>query len=243
MTPKGSKITVLTWFKNEEHILPFFLRHYRFADQIIAWDNQSTDSSRAIMAADPRVTVNEWDSGGELRDDQLIRMKNEEYLKTGPGWNIIVDADEFVYHPEILTVFDLFDEKGITLATTMGFDMISIQLPADDGVSLLTDLVKEGCRTYMYDKPCVIRESCRVTYNYGAHTAARFEGRTVTTDKPYLKLLHYRFLSLALVMEKARRIKLSDQNRKIQVGGQQSSPEQMRRRWEETWKRRIRVFP
>ena len=242
MTPKGSKVTVLTWLKDEEHIIPFFLRHYAFADEIIVWDNGSRDMSRELLEANPKVTVHDWDTGGELRDDQLIKMKNEEYLKTGPGWKIIVDIDEFIWHPDILNLFDYCDSRGVTLIQSEGYDMVSEHVPVDDGVSLLTDIVKYGRPNFMYSKVCVYKDGCVVVLNHGGHSVKTLGGNVMASDRAYLKLLHYRYLSRVLVMEKARRIKLSDFNRKAQVALLQSSPYEMSRRWEEAWNGKIRVL-
>ena len=95
------KITVLSWMRNEEDIVPFFLRHYHFADEIIVWDNESTDRTKDILAKDKRVDIREWKTGGEMRDLELTKMKSEEYRKTGEGWKFIVDADEFAWHPNM----------------------------------------------------------------------------------------------------------------------------------------------
>lgn len=243
MTPRGTRITVLTWMKDEEHILPFFLRHYDFADRIIVWDNGSKDRSREMLEANPKVEIRTWDSGGELRDDQLRQMKNEEYRKTGPGWNFVVDVDEFVWSPNIKGFLDLCDIHGITLPQTQGFDMVSRQLPVDDGKSSLMDLVKEGRPNPMYNKFCVLRDTCQVTYWYGAHWMVDGKGRLVVSSEKKLKLLHFRYLSKELVMEKARRIVLSDENRKMQVGLENASPEKMGIKWEQTWAERLQVLP
>ena len=233
---------MLVWLKDEAHILPFFLRHYSFADEVIVWNNESTDASLSILQADSRVVVHNWDTGGELRDDELLRLKNEEYHKTGPGWKIIVDADEFYYHSHILQLLDMYDQVGITLAQTQGFDMVSTSVPVDDGHSLLTDLVKDGVYCALYDKWGVVRDNCNLTYSYGAHYAKTFSGRAVASVNKDIKLLHYRYLSKELVMEKARRIKLSEQNKQIQVGLLNADPEYMGVKWETTWQNRTKVL-
>jgi len=242
MTPKGAKITVLTWLKDEEHIIPFFLRHYGFADRIIAWDNGSTDRSHEMLKANSKVEIRNWDSGGELRDDQLRQMKSEEYRNTGPGWNFIVDIDEFVWHPNILQFLDECDVRGITLPQTQGFDMVSCKLLVEDGKSSLMDLVKEGRPNPMYDKFCVVRDSCHINYWYGAHRVVDGKGHVIVSEQKMLKLLHFRFLSKELVMQKAARIKLSDSNRKLQVGIENASPGIMAARWEEIWANRVQVL-
>jgi hypothetical protein len=242
MTSSGAKVTVLTWIKNEEHIIPFFLRHYSFADRIIVWDNGSSDMSREMLEANPKVEVHDWDTNGELRDDELLRMKNDEYRKTGEGWNFIVDVDEFVWHPNILGFLKSCDDRGITMPGTVGYDMVSICLPVDDGHSILPDVVRQGRRNPAYDKCCVVRDNCHIAYKPGAHSASAVGGRIVGTDKPYLKLLHYRYLSKELVMEKARRINLSEYNRRCQVGIPQADPKMMAFRWDEAWRERVDVF-
>ena len=233
---------MLVWLKDEAHIMPFFLRHYSFADQIIVWDNESTDASRSILESDSRVVIHNWDTGGESREDELLRLKNEEYHKTGPGWKFIVDADEFYYHPHILQLLDMYDQVGITLAQTQGFDMVSTSVPVDDGHSLLTDLVKDGVANVLFDKWGVVRDNCKVTYSYGAHHAKEFSGRAVASVNRDIKLLHYRYLSKELVVEKALRLKPSEQNKKIQVGLLNADPEHMGARWEMTWQNRKTVL-
>ena len=242
MTHTGSKVTVLTWLKNEEHILPFFLRHYAFADEIIAWDNGSTDSSRRMLEANPKVSIRDWDSGGELRDDQLLQMKNEEYHHTGPGWKFIVDIDEFIWHENILMLLSMADSMGMTLLQTEGFDMVSMDLPIDDGVTPLTQIVKMGRPNPWYNKLCVVKHCCHIEYMPGAHTPRSLSGKVIVSDQPYLKLLHYRYLSRQFVMEKAKRIVLSEYNRNAQVGITQASPLAMERKWNATWHHRIQVL-
>ena len=243
MTPNGSKITVLTFLKDEEHILPFFLRHYSFADRIIAFDNGSRDRSLDILSADRRVEIRNWDSGGELRDDQLIQLKSEEYRKTGPGWNFIVDADEFVYHKDILRFLDWCDSVRVSLPLTEGFDMVSEHVPMDDGRAKLVDLIKDGRKNTWYNKSCVVRHTCLISYGFGAHGLSALGGWAMATDHPYLKLLHYRYLSKVLVMEKARRINLSKENKKLEVGIAQANPGLMGKRWEDAWNGKMRVIP
>ena len=243
MTPGGAKVTVLVWLKDEEHILPFFLRHYAFADEIVAFDNESTDRSREILSANPRVRIVDWNTDGLLRDDQLQEMKSNEYRKLGEGWFIMVDADEFVYHPQILWLLNMYDKVGVTLPSTMGFDMVSQDVPADDGRSLLTDLVKEGMPNHVeYSKYCVVRHNCFINYTVGAHWIKQTTGRVMVSEKRDIYVLHYRYLSSVLVVEKARRIRLSQQNMDMQIGIKQADPELMKECWKKVWNQRVRVL-
>ena len=121
--------------------------------------------------------------------------------------------------------------------------MVSEHLPSDDGKSNLIDLIKEGRPNGMYNKLCVVRHTCLIEYNLGAHKPKTIGGWAMSTDKPYLKLLHYRYLSLDLVLEKARRINLSNENKKVLIGITQATPELMKARWKEAWRAKIRVLP
>lgn len=237
-------ITVFSWMRNEEDILPFFLRHYSFANRLIVWDNESTDRTREILKADPRVEVRDWITGGEMRDLELMKMKSNEYRNTGDGWKIIVDADEFVWHPSIgVNIYlEMCDGRGITIPQIMGYDMVSDLMPVDDGKSLLVDLVKDGIRSVRYDKVCVIRDCVNIEYGPGCHGYLGASGRMMASREMDLRLLHYRYLSKERVVRKAVEYKPSEDNRKYGMGVENNNVEEMSKRWEEAWSNKERVI-
>lgn len=235
------KITVLSWMKNEADMVPFFLRHYHFADEIIVWDNESEDDTRELLLKDPRVQVRDWITGGEMRDVELTEMKSMEYRKTGEGWKFVVDADEFVWHPDMRGFLSMCDGVGVTVPTTEGFDMISDFMPVDDGKSQLKDLVRTGVPCPLYCKACVLRHTALVRYGHGSHFMASGQGVT-GTDRPYLKLLHYRYLSRQRVMRKAFEYKQSPENVAMQAGKENCDVNLMLFRYEERWKLKREVL-
>ena len=42
---KRPLICLLTFFYNEQDMIPYFLKHYHFVTKIIAYDNDSSDNS------------------------------------------------------------------------------------------------------------------------------------------------------------------------------------------------------
>lgn len=233
-----SKITVLSWMRNEEDLVPFFLRHYHFADEIIVWDNESTDGTRDALARDGRVEIREWKTEGEMRDHELTRMKSEEYRKTGLGWKFIVDADEFAWHPSMRWLLEQYDRVGITIARTDGFDMVCGMMPRDDGETQLSEVVKTGVPSEPYSKMCVIRDCVSVRYWHGAHKIVESEGRSLVSRDADIKLLHYRYLSLERVLRKAREYVPSEENKRMGLGHDNSRPDIMTARFNQCWRQR-----
>ena len=99
---------VICW--NEEVMLPYYLRHYEiFCDKIIIYDNMSTDRSQEIIKAHPKCELRLYDSKGEVRDDLYLKIKNHAWKEArgqGIDYVIVGDTDEFLYHPNILKIFE-----------------------------------------------------------------------------------------------------------------------------------------
>jgi len=234
---------VFCWMKNEEDMVPFFLRHYAFADKLVVWDNESTDGTRAALEKDSRVEVREWATGGEMRDLELARMKSEEYRRTGPGWKIIVDADEFLWHPQIRRLFEWYDSVGVTVPATTGYDMVSVDMPNDDGKSLLTDLVKTGVPNPLWNKPCVVRgDQVNVTYWPGAHKVDKVSGRVMSATGDELKLLHYRYMGMERTARKAQEYRQSQENVVGRMGEDNCNVGVQVGRWRHRWLNRQKVI-
>jgi hypothetical protein len=234
-------VTVLTWMRNEVDMAPFFLRHYAFADRIIAWDNESTDGTRDVLRSDPRVEVRDWVTGGVMDDTELTRMKNEEYRKTGPGWKMVVDADEFLWHPDIRGLLAKYDDEGVTMPRVEGFDMVSQSMPEDDGLSQITEFEKIGCPNTLYNKFCVFRECVDVAYWHGAHRLMSTRW-AVFSEKTELKLLHYRYMSIDRTARKAMEYKQSPGNVAGEMGLDNCNVEMQLERWRSRWESRVRVI-
>src|SRR5271169_938358 len=108
------RIVVVTLTFNEEAIIGFFLRHYeRFVDRIIIYDSGSTDRTVAIARAHPKVELRHREpTNGEINDTENVRLKNEAWQGTGADWVMVVDTDEFLFHPIMQAFLRACDSEG-----------------------------------------------------------------------------------------------------------------------------------
>lgn len=90
-------VQVICCFYNEEFLLPFFLSHYRWADEITAIVSPSTDRTYELLRAEPNVRMVEVEFPDGI-DDVLKRdVVNRALAAPGHEWRIVVDSDEFVW--------------------------------------------------------------------------------------------------------------------------------------------------
>lgn len=208
-------VAVVLVCKNEERVLPFTLRHYaQFADEIVVYDNGSTDRTRDIIAACPKARRVDYDTGGVLRDDVHAKIKGD--FATQCDWRVAADCDELLWHTRgVRTYLDECARAGITAPLVRGFDMIGDGWPIDDGRVLLTDVVTKGFpNDAHYAKPCVVSRDTKVVYGPGAHYCSY--GSPVThSPTRELCLLHYRWVDHDSVIAKMHHVtaRLSNENR------------------------------
>ncbi len=212
---------------NESAILPFFLEYYlSFCDEVVIYDNSSTDNSVAIVNSYPRTRVVSYDTG-ENRDDILLIMKNNMWKEARPRFDfvIVVDPDEFVYYPNIKKLLRYCKKENITILHPKGFNMVSENFP-QKGISII-DQIKNGVPEWHYSKKCVfnpnkIRE---INYTVGAHKAVP-RGKVKYFSSPDLKLLHYRYIGLEYYLSKIKNARQSEVNRKNNWGAYLDYPQE-----------------
>jgi glycosyltransferase involved in cell wall biosynthesis len=207
-------IHVYTMCYNEEVLMPYFLRHYeQFTDKIFVFDNHSTDDTPNIVDSSPKTIRIICGDPEKFYDSHLIRMKNEEYKKSRgiADWVIIVDTDEFIYHPELVSLLEKYKKSGITFPKTCGYDMIGDNYPK--GYVQVYDEIKYGVSEPFYSKRSVFDPSIDINYAVGAHRCSP-TGNVVESPNEDIKLLHYRFLCkehFVKIMER-RQNRCSDEN-------------------------------
>tara|TARA_R110002051_G_scaffold207372_2_gene272812 strand:+ start:5443 stop:6207 length:765 start_codon:yes stop_codon:yes gene_type:complete len=198
---------IVCW--NEEEILPFTLDHYsQFCDRIVVLDNYSDDSSFDIASKYPKVHIEQWESLKEEDEDGNTRPVYDERVLTsiketcfrafgeGADWVIVVDADEFLYHPNIREKLEEYMNAEINYPLVEGFDMISKYFPKYDG-GLLVDKVKTGRKEPGMNKRCVFdpRVALGNKYCFGAHAMFMRDDLGSESETRELKLLHYKDIS------------------------------------------------
>lgn len=204
------KIRLMTVCKNEERIMPFFIKHYEsWVDELIIVDGGSTDRGLEIATelGNGKVKIKRapYDDGKYVDDDILKRIRNEEWRegKENFDWIIVCDNDELLYHPHILDKLGEYKQKGITFPRVEGYQMMSQTFP--DPSHKITDQVKRGYPDNSYNKHIIFdpNKISNPNYLWGSHISYP-DGHVVYSEHTELKLLHYRMLSYEYHMNKAK---------------------------------------
>ncbi len=228
---KNHTIWVYALCYNESHFVKNFLTAYKDADKIIILNNMSTDNSVDLLKEDPRVEIRDWDSGGEIRDDLYLEMKNNVWKEARghADWVIVVDFDEiFTRATETLDgcVLDLDLTKphkgGFNVIKPYGYNMVSLEAPlyTDDHPH---EHSSKGDYHVPSEKMCCFRpdQISEINFIEGAHWASPLDldGGTDGVKiyfQPEFKLLHYKFWNIDYYMERMKdyQSRMSEQNKK-----------------------------
>lgn len=148
------------------------------ATNITIYDNFSTDKSQEIIQ-DNGCKLITYDSGGQIRDDLYLGIKNECWKVSKSQWVAVVDVDEFLEVP--------FDISNCTMVRTQGYDMVG--LPPS----------RTGVENRLYSKFAMFRPNClrQIGYQPGAHRCD--PSGNIVVSKETAKLLHYKYTEEAYV--------------------------------------------
>jgi len=122
------KIEVYCLANNEERLMPYFLRHYSFA-KVIILESNSTDKTIEI-AHSMGAEIWSYDVKDEINDQWFTDLKNNCWKESKADWVMIVDADEFIYHPQIE---DILTKSAATIIKPRFFNMYSTVFPTTEG--------------------------------------------------------------------------------------------------------------
>jgi hypothetical protein len=91
-------VGVLTSAYNEAFLLPFFLRHYGWADKVhVLFDTDTSDNSRAILDADGRVDYHPLTFPAGLDELFKVNVLNDYFRTLKDDVIVCVDVDEFIH--------------------------------------------------------------------------------------------------------------------------------------------------
>jgi Glycosyl transferase family 2 len=194
-------VLTITIARDEEQLIPYFVRHYRQYGDVKVYDDSSEDGTAdAARAAGAEVLPVEGPAWDHV-EWQIIGVKNHNWkpFRDQYDWVIAVDADEFLYHTDLPHVLQDSQDHRITVLEPQGYQMVSDRPPSKGG--LITDEIRRGDPCWLYSKRCCFNPQ-RVTdinFGIGAHFADP-KGEVRVLAHPKLKLLHYHFLGLDYVM-------------------------------------------
>jgi hypothetical protein len=199
-------IHVYTFAYNEEALMPYFLRHYgSFADRIVIHDNGSTDRTRQIAGAHPKVEVRDWDTGGRYDNVALIGLKNHCWKESRgqADWVIVCDFDEFLYHKALPEYLQTLKRSGVKVPKVSGWQMVSDEGPTGDG-QLYDRIFLGASDSTWYGKQIIFDPQIEeIRYDLGAHHARPSE----PAQPSELNLLHFRFIGVEFDFARSRGIR------------------------------------
>jgi len=194
---------IYTIARNEEYMLPYFLRHYSlFADKIFVIDDHSTDGTVKIAEAHPKVELLNFEHESENYDDHFSDYFTKCYKENSRGvadWVIRVDTDEFMYHEKMIDVLKEQRERKVDVLMSTGYMMVSDVLPKGDGQ--IYDEAKMGVKYPRYSKTVIFNPALDVTFTKGRHNI-NVPKKTLISQNGIL-LLHYRYLSKNYFIERS----------------------------------------
>jgi hypothetical protein len=185
---------------NEEYILPHLLKYYStFCEKITFIDNESTDNSHNIINSFPNTNILKYDTNNEIRDDIYLTIKNNVWKESKGKSNYVIvgDADEFLYHKNMVEFLSDIFIKGYTIVTPVGYQMIGdedLNLTPSDNI---LEKVTKGIRAECVDKLMLFdcNQIDEINYSFGCHVASP-TGNVRVLNSPDLKMLHYKYLGL-----------------------------------------------
>jgi len=189
--------------KNEAELVPYWLRHYqKIADKIIVYDHHSTDGTPDLLRG-AGVEVREYEPA-TIDDGNWADFLSVQYREARgqAGWVIVVDADEFIYHP--VSVRDELRSQfiaGNNMIIPHGYTMISPWFPAGDGQ--IYEYCQHGVYDPLYSKPCIFSPDLELRFVPGKHRA--LVAGPISRSETKLKLLHYRYFGIDWLKQRNKR--------------------------------------
>jgi len=178
------KISVITVLYNEEFLLPFFLSHYNWADEIrVLLDSDTTDRTPQICEADPKVIVKEFTFPDMM--DAIIKQKHihDLFYSLDCDWVIVADCDEFIFPIPWKDQREAFQQLNGDIATAHMWPVYRHESDGDLDPGLPAmwqrrhgDPDMNKGFNYAYIKPCIARPGTKVNWGLGCHNYHKKDG-------------------------------------------------------------------
>lgn len=212
-------VTVYVIAYNEEHIIEFFINHYRkmFPNCIIkVFDNYSTDKTVEIVKSfNCEIVYFQSVEGKEAFDDrEHTKIKNNEWKSATTNWVICCDCDELLQ----ITQDELIEEErvGVNIITSEGWHMIN-------NINNIIDLpsMEYGWQDNFYSKNILFNKKyiTETNFSHGCHTGNPMPNPKYSKNK--YALTHYKHISKEFSLNKRliQDSRVSDWSRKRWTSG------------------------
>lgn len=226
------KIETYILAHNEEFMLPYAIRHYKQFSDIIVLENNSTDKTVEI-ALKAGAKVIQLDIPDEKDNEVLSKIKDNAWRKSKADWVIVVDCDEFLYHPYIK---NLMSNCTGTILRSTWCEMYSETTPTGEGQ--IYEEVNKGLMRSKYGAKLAIfnpKEIESMNWGVGCHKANPIGN--VIYENTEILTLHFRHLSLEYVLKRNFRdsVRLSKYNRLMGWSQQYDFPlERIKKHYDES---------
>jgi len=227
------KIAAVTMVYNEALILPYFLRHYRYLDEIhVLFETDTTDESLAILLQAPNVVIEKCHIESGLDDIEKINLINQAVQSTKADWVYVVDPDEFIFPPANESPYDFLKRQTCDVVRSGMYQVYRHRNDKDLDPSLApipqrvhgdpdlssTDSQANRAANVFYIKPNVVRPLKRIWFLPGHH---QIEGNPQTSHELYIGA-HWQMAdpSIAIARRMERKARISERNRKRNMGWQ-----------------------
>lgn len=207
---KRERISVLTFCYNENFLMPYFLRHYSFADRIhVIVDADTNDGMRECFVGNSRVTTEEYRFPDMMDDILKVARINEVARSIDTDWLIVVDADEFVFSAtgEGVRPFLARQSKEVNVVVSKMWQIYRHRTDEDLSVDGLPpvmqrrygDPVREHGDNSIYCKPIVIRMPTDFRLEVGNHY---IRGERLTFSGETLDGAHWAMADLCFAIDR-----------------------------------------
>jgi hypothetical protein len=226
------KIAVLTTVYNECLILPYFLRHYEYVDEIhVLYETDSKDDTLKILHGTPNVMVKNIHIKGGLDDVEKVCLINDRLRTIKADWVYVLDADELIFPPygsprDFLSGqdFDVVRAAMFQVFRNRADRDLDLSLPPvpqrihgdPDIFSTTTGPNRDSNANYI--KPIIVRPSNIVQFSPGNHN---IEGNSKISPDYFIGV-HWRMAdpSIALVRRMKNKARMSEKNKENNMGWQ-----------------------
>jgi hypothetical protein len=152
------KVAIFTFIDRENEFLNKWIQYYRSvlpnAELIVLTDNKDIVSNLKTLKS---ISVSD---ASDLKQNKYVRDKDvfnkfQQLLLEDFDVVIYTDVDELIFHPELESLIDTFDQDYLT---TIGFEIIDFEGTKIDWNKPILEQRKVGVYSDWYDKPLIVRK-------------------------------------------------------------------------------------